>query len=160
MINKAILLGNLGNAPEVKQLQNGTTVATMSVATSRSYKNASGEWQQVTSWHKITVWREAAERCRTFLKGETVYIEGEISYRKYSDANGTEHNVTEIVADVIRKIGKSTQPEQSQVQGGGITTASTLPATQQPQPRTPLPHPDTVLPKKAEGISNDDDLPF
>jgi len=103
MINKVILIGNLGKDPEVRYLEGGVAVARFSIATNESYKDKSGNWQTQTEWHDITCWRGLAERAEKQLKkGMQVYVEGKLKHRKYQDKEGIERYVTDIVADVIR----------------------------------------------------------
>lgn len=106
MVNRVILIGNLGRDPEVRRLESGAAVAKFSVATSESYKNKeTNEWQEQTEWHEIVAWRNRAEQAeRIFKKGMTVYVEGKLTHRKYTDANNIERYRTEIVAGYMRKI--------------------------------------------------------
>jgi single-strand DNA-binding protein len=102
-LNKVILIGNLGADPEVRSTANGSRVATISVATSRSWKNQSGERQEKTEWHRVVLWNnkgsslaDVAERfCK---KGDKVYIEGSIEYRSWQDREGQTRYTTEITA--------------------------------------------------------------
>lgn len=103
MINKVTLIGNLGADPEVRHLENGVMVARFSVATNESYKDKDGNQQQITEWHNVVAWRELAERAEKMLKkGMLVYVEGKISYRKYTGQDGQERYVTDIVANTFR----------------------------------------------------------
>ena len=103
MINKVILIGNLGKDPEVRYLEGGIAVARFSVATNESYKDKKGEWQTQTEWHDIVCWRALAERAEKQLKkGMQIYVEGKLTHRKYQDKEGIDRKVTEIVADTIR----------------------------------------------------------
>ena len=117
MINKVTLIGHLGGDPEVRHLENGTAVARFSLATNESYKDKEGNWQTLTEWHNIVVWREQAERAEKQLKkGMLVYVEGKISYRKYTGQDGVERNLTDIVANVFRLLERkegSGQPYES-----------------------------------------------
>lgn len=89
MINKVTLIGNLGGDPEIRHLDNGTAVGRFSLATNENYRDKDGNWQKLTEWHNIVVWRELAERAEKMLKkGMQVYVEGKISYRKYTDKDG------------------------------------------------------------------------
>ena len=107
MVNKVILLGNLGKAPEVKQLENNNKVARFSVATHESYKDRSGEWQEITDWHNVVVWGAIAERAEKSLqKGSTVFIEGKLKTRKWTDSAGVEKYTTEVVASILRILDK------------------------------------------------------
>jgi len=113
MINKVILIGNLGRDPEVRHLDSGAVVAKFSIATNESYKDKSGEWQQVTEWHDVVVWRNLAERAeRTLKKGKLVYIEGKLTHRKWQDKEGKDRYNTEVVANTLRLL------ERKEVVGG------------------------------------------
>jgi single-strand DNA-binding protein len=113
MINKAILVGNLGKDPEVKTLENGTKVATFSLATSESYKDKNDAWQTLTEWHNIVAWRNLADRAEKLTKGTMVYIEGKITHRKYNDKDGVERMITDIVASTIVSTVKSSSSSSS-----------------------------------------------
>ena len=103
MVNKVILIGNLGRDPEVRYLEGNIAVARFSVATNESYKDKKGEWQQITEWHEIVCWRQLAERAEKQLKkGSQVYLEGKLTHRKYQDKEGNDRYVTEVVANTIR----------------------------------------------------------
>lgn len=106
MINKVTLVGHLGGDPEIRTLENGTPVGRFSVATNENYKDKEGNWQSQTEWHNVVVWRDLAERAKNLKKGSTVYVEGKISYRKYTDKEGVEKNLTDIVAATFRMLDK------------------------------------------------------
>jgi single-strand DNA-binding protein len=107
MINKVTLIGNLGGDPEVRHLDNGTAVGRFSLATNENYRDKDGNWQKLTEWHNIVVWRDLAERAEKLLKkGMQVYVEGKISYRKYTDKDGVERTTTDIVANSFRLLEK------------------------------------------------------
>ena len=101
-INKVILIGNLGHAPEVRYTQNGVPVATFTMATSEHWKDDAGNKQSSTEWHRIVAWRKAAENCAEYLKkGSKVYIEGKLRTRKWKDKNNVDRYTTEIhVSDI------------------------------------------------------------
>jgi len=99
MINKAILIGNLGADPEIRYTQSGTAVATFNVATTERWKGQDGQMQEQTEWHRIVAWAKLAEICGEYLhKGSKVYIEGKIQTRKWQDKDGADRYTTEIVA--------------------------------------------------------------
>ncbi len=105
MINKVILVGNLGQDPELKYTQSGIAVATLSVATNRSWKDKDDNWQEETEWHRVIVWAQAAERCsNTFSKGNKVYVEGRLQTRKWQDQNGNDRYTTEIVSNILKNL--------------------------------------------------------
>jgi len=105
MINKAILIGNLGSDPEVRYTQSGTAVANFNIATSEKWKGQDGEWQEQTEWHRIVVWAKLAEICGEYLsKGSKVYIEGRIQTRSWDDKDGNKRYTTEIVAREMKML--------------------------------------------------------
>lgn len=107
MINKVILIGNLGNDPEVRHLESGTAVAKMSVATNESYRDKAGEWQTQTEWHDVIMWRQMAERAQQQLKkGSQVYVEGKLTHRSWEDKDGNKRRTTEVVANSFRIMGR------------------------------------------------------
>jgi len=98
MVNKVILIGNVGNDPEVKYIKEDVPVAKFSLATSESYKNRDGEKVTNTEWHNIVVWRGLAKVVEKYVKkGSKLYIEGKLTHRKYEDKDGQTKYFTEIV---------------------------------------------------------------
>ena len=98
MVNKVILIGNVGNDPEVKYIKEDVPVAKFSLATSESYKNRAGEKVTNTEWHNIVVWRGLAKVVEKYVKkGSKLYIEGKLTHRKYEDKDGQTKYFTEIV---------------------------------------------------------------
>ncbi len=107
MLNRVILIGNLGKDPEIKKLENGSTVGKFPVATNEYYRDNNNELQQQTEWHDVVVWRQLADQAEKILrKGALVYIEGKISHRKYTDKNGVERTLTEIAASAFKLLDK------------------------------------------------------
>jgi len=99
MINKVILIGNLGKDPEVRYTKSGTPVASFSVATSERRKGQDGQMQEETEWHNIVAWDKLAGICGEYLhKGMKVYIEGKLQTRKWQDKDGHDRWTTEIIA--------------------------------------------------------------
>ncbi|MFC1114516.1 single-stranded DNA-binding protein [Pasteurella multocida] len=116
-VNRVIILGNLGNDPDVRTMQNGDLVASISVATSESWidKNTN-ERREVTEWHRIVFYRRQAEICGQYLKkGSKVYVEGRLKTRKWQDQNGQDRYTTEIQGDVLQMLD-SRQDSQPQAQ--------------------------------------------
>jgi len=105
MINKVTLIGNAGADAETKVLDNGTHVARLSLATNESWKK-DGEWQTQTEWHNVCAFRETAERLATVKKGQLLYVEGKISYRKYQDKDGNDRYATDIDCSTFRILEK------------------------------------------------------
>lgn len=167
MINKVILIGNVGQDPEIRytgDVNNGTKVATFRVATTERYRDRSGNLQEHTEWHSIVVWRNTADVVEKYVKkGTQVYIEGRLRSRSWDDQNGNKRYVTEIVADTLQLLGR--RPEGQQ-QGGYQQPAQQgyqQPTYQQPgvqqQPTYQQPV-QQAQPKPAVDDLPEDDLPF
>ena len=104
--NKVQLIGNLGNAPEVKTLESGKKMARFSVATSESYRNAKGEKVTDTQWHSLVAWGKVAEIVEKYLtKGKEVAIEGKLINRSYNDKEGNKKYITEIQVNELLMLG-------------------------------------------------------
>jgi len=120
MINKAILIGNLGADPEIRYTQNGTQVATFRLATTERRKGPDGQIQENTEWHRIVAWQRLAEICGEYLhKGSRVYIEGKIQTRKWQDQNGVDRYTTEIVAREMKMLSPRGSDSGGSSWGGG-----------------------------------------
>ena len=165
MINKVILIGNVGQDPEIRytgDVNNGTKVATLRVATTERYRDRAGNLQEHTEWHSIVVWRNTADVVEKYVKkGTQVYIEGRLRSRSWDDQNGNKRYVTEIVADTLQLLGRKSdgqqgaysapaQPQQPAYQQPGVQQ----PAYQPTQPVQP------AQPKPAIEDMPEDDLPF
>lgn len=109
-----MLIGNLGRDPEVRHLDNGAAVAKFSIATNERYRDKAGEYQTITEWHDIIMWRNLAELAERLLtKGKLVYIEGKLTTRKWQDQNGQDRRTTEVVASNFQIL------EKRESSGGG-----------------------------------------
>lgn len=107
-INKVIIVGRLGQDPEMKAVGQGSTVTRLNVATSESWNDKNGQKQERTEWHRITVWGKLAELCGKYLaKGRQVYIEGKLQTRSWED-NGQKKYATDIVASTVQFLGAGT----------------------------------------------------
>ena len=106
-INKVIIVGHLGNEPEMRSMPNGEAVANISVATSESWTDkTTGERKEVTEWHRIVLYRRLAEIAGQYLhKGSQVYVEGRLKTRKWQDNNGQDRYTTEIQGDNLQMLG-------------------------------------------------------
>ncbi len=145
-VNKVILIGNLGQDPDVRYMPNGNAVANVTLATSESWKDKNtGETQEKTEWHRVVFFRRLAEVVGEYLKkGSKVYVEGRLQTRKWQDNNGQDRYTTEIVADQMQMLDS---------RGGSAAFEGGRPDQQQsPAPASaPAPAPD-------QGF--DDDIPF
>ena len=102
MLNKIMLIGNLGRDPDMNVTGDGTPFTRFSLAVNRRTKNAQGERGEETDWFNVVAWRSLAELCSAYLhKGSKVYIEGRLTQRKYTDKNGVERTTVEVVASDV-----------------------------------------------------------
>lgn len=109
-VNKVILIGNLGKDPEVKYMPNGDAVANITLATTETWKDKSGEKQEKTEWHRVTFYRKLAEIVGEYLKkGRPVYVEGRLETRKWTDKAGVERYTTDIIASDMKMLGGKPQ---------------------------------------------------
>jgi single-strand DNA-binding protein len=116
-VNKVILVGNLGNDPELRYTPSGTAVATFSLATTERYKDRDGNPQKKTEWHNIVAWRQLAEICGKYLhKGKQIYVEGKIQNRSYDDRDGNKRYISEVVINEMQMLGSRDDNQQG---GGG-----------------------------------------
>jgi single-strand DNA-binding protein len=105
-VNKVILIGNLGQDPEVRYTQGGQAVAELRVATNEAWTDKQGQRQERTEWHRVVVWGKSAENCGKFLaKGRSVYVDGRLQTREWNDKEGNKRYTTEIVANDIQFLG-------------------------------------------------------
>lgn len=117
-MNKVLILGRLGQNPEVRYTQGGAAVANFSVATSEKWTDKSGEKKEQTEWHKIVVWGKLAELCQQYLfKGSKVFLEGKLQTRQWQDKDGNTKYTTEIQAQTIQFLGGQSA-EQSEEPSG------------------------------------------
>ncbi|MDO9040930.1 MAG: single-stranded DNA-binding protein [Desulfocapsaceae bacterium] len=120
MLNKVMLIGNLGKDPELRYTQSGTAVATFNVATTDRYKDKDGQMQETTEWHRVVAWAKLAETCGEYLhKGSKVYIEGKLQTRKWQDQNGNDKFTTEIVAREMKMLSPRGGAGDDTSYGGG-----------------------------------------
>jgi single-strand DNA-binding protein len=105
--NRVQLIGNLGNAPEVKTIDGGKKLATFNIATSESYRNAKGEKVTDTQWHRVIAWGKVAEIAEKYLtKGKQVAVEGKLVNRNYNDKSGNKKYITEVQINELLLIGE------------------------------------------------------
>jgi single-strand DNA-binding protein len=115
MRNKVLLIGNLGQDPEIKTLESGKKVARFTLATNESYKNSEGQKVEETTWHNIVAWNGLADTASRFLKkGREVAVEGKLVYRSYEDKKGVTKYITEIVLNdlLLLRSGKGTAKDE------------------------------------------------
>jgi single-strand DNA-binding protein len=118
-VNKVILIGNLGADPELKYTPSQRPLCNLRIATTEVYKDKSGQRQEKTEWHRVTVWGDQAENCNKYLaKGRSVYVEGRLQTRSY-DKDGQKHYATDVVADRVVFLGGGGGGEGRGKPGGG-----------------------------------------
>ena len=146
-VNKVILIGNLGQDPEVRYMPNGGAVCNITVATSETWKDKNtGESQEKTEWHRVVMFRRLAEIAGEYLKkGSKVYLEGRLQTRKWQDQQGQDRYTTEIVADEMQMLDS---------RGGSADFTPSQPRTSAPQSQQ--------KPQAAPPADNgfEDDIPF
>lgn len=160
-VNKVILVGNLGRDPEMRYMPSGDALASFSIATTDSWKDKSGQKQERTEWHRISMFGKLAEIAGEYLKkGSSVYIEGRLQTRKWQDKDGNERYTTEIVADRMQMLGGRGGGNAYEVmddEGQGYAPPPSGPA------QAPASKPQAPAGKPAGGSGFDDfddDIPF
>src|SRR5262245_51834204 len=125
-VNKVILIGNLGRDPEVRYAPSGSAICNVTIATSRQWKNKdSGERQEETEWHRVVFYDRLAEIAGEYLKkGKSVYIEGRLKTRKWTDKEGVEKYTTEIIAQEMTMLGSREGGGMGDEGGGGGAPAA------------------------------------
>ncbi len=157
-VNKVIIIGNLGKDPEVRYMPSGSAICTITVATSRQWKDkTSGERQEETEWHRVTFFERMAEIAGEYLKkGRPVYVEGRLKTRKYTDKDGVEKYSTEIVATDMQLLGGREGGGTS----GGDADMGSAPAPRSAPPARTAPAAKPAA-KSSTGFDDmDDDIPF
>jgi single-strand DNA-binding protein len=159
-VNKVIIVGNLGRDPEVRYTPNGSAVCNVTVATSRVRKNKdSGEKSEDTEWHRIVFFDKLAEIAGEYLKkGRSVYVEGRLQTRKWTDKDGVEKYTTEIVATEMQMLGsrEGMGGGSAAEDGGGGSYERSAPASRPASAAANRP-----AAKSTSGFSDmDDDIPF
>jgi single-strand DNA-binding protein len=157
-LNKVILIGNLGADPEVRSTNNGSRVATLSVATSRQWTGNGGEKQEKTEWHRVICWNNKgsggglADVAEKYLKkGDKVYVEGRIEYRTWEDREKQTRYVTEIIARELIMLGSRGGAPAATVGAGAVKAGGVAEAGKAPESLDAFP----------EALDEeDDDLPF
>lgn len=146
MVNKVILIGNVGNDPEIKYVKEDVPVARFSIATSESYKDRNGERITNTEWHNIVVWRGLAKVVEKYVKkGSKLFIEGKLTHRKYEDKDGQTKYFTEIVCRDMTMLDSKGSSNQTDNQTASETTKVQEPPTDI---------------NEADNFNDVDDLPF
>jgi len=163
-VNKVILVGNCGRDPEIRYLPSGQAVANISVATSSRRKDkTTGETVEDTQWHRVTFFDRLAEIVGEYVKkGRPIYVEGRLSYRKYTDKDGIEKSATDIIATEMQLLG-GREGMGGPAGGGGDEDGGGAPARRAaaPAPRAPAPAPRQAPAKSSSGFDDmDDDIPF
>lgn len=176
MVNKVILVGNVGADPEIRSFEDGSKVARINLATTeRIFNSKTQERTDRTEWHRLTIWRGLANVVEQYVrKGSQLYVEGRIRTNEWTDANGVKRYGTEIVVDNLSMLGRREGNSQGQYQGQGDSYgASSKPSYQSPQGGQDSPtqnfnnQPQDINQQKEQPTQNyddssseSDDLPF
>ena len=146
-LNKVLLIGRLGNDPEIKQMQNGKSVARLSIATSESWKDKNtGERKEKTEWHRVVIFNEGLVSVvqKYLKKGAQVYLEGQLNTNKYTDSNGQEKYSTQIVlqgynSSLIMLDGKnSSSGDNKKIEGSQLPSDDMPDISQDPDDKVPF----------------------
>jgi len=150
-LNKAILIGNVGQDPDIRSTQNGGRVATFSLATTRTWTGPGGDKQEKTEWHRVAFFGKLAEIAGEYLKkGSQVYVEGRLQTRKWQDKDGADKYTTEIVADRMQMLGSR--------QGGGSRDMGDAEGASAPRSQGAAAKPTAKSGGKFDDL--EDDIPF
>ena len=152
-LNKVMLIGRLGQDPEVRYTQSNTAVATLNLATNERYKDSNGEYQDKTEWHRVVAWGRTAEICQQYLtKGSMIYVEGPLQTREWEDKQGQKRYTTEV------KALQMTMLDSRGSGGGGMSEMPSAPSSNNAQ---------NSGASASQGVNKtvnlddiDDDLPF
>jgi single-strand DNA-binding protein len=152
-LNKVMLIGRLGQDPEVRYTQSNTAVATLNLATNERYKDSNGEYQDKTEWHRVVAWGRTAEICQQYLtKGSMIYVEGPLQTREWEDKQGQKRYTTEV------KALQMTMLDSKGSGGGGMSEMPSAPSSNNAQ---------NSGASASQGVNKtvnlddiDDDLPF
>jgi single-strand DNA-binding protein len=165
-VNKVILVGNCGRDPEIRYLPSGGAVANISIATtSRRKDRTSGEFIEETQWHRVTFFERLAEIVGEYVKkGAPIYVEGRLTYRKYTDKDGIEKSATDIIASEMQLLGgrqgMGGPSGEEGGGGGGYSRPAPAPASRPAPAARPAPAPAAAA-RPASGFDDmDDDIPF
>jgi single-strand DNA-binding protein len=166
-VNKVILMGNLGRDPEVRYAPSGAAVCNVSIATTRQWKDKSGERKEETEWHRVVFYDRLAEIAGEYLKkGRPVYVEGRLKYGKYTDKEGVERYTTDIIATEMQLLGS--RDGAGDDEGGGYSRGreSSRPEgregreSRESAPRAGARAPAPSKPAAGDFDDMDDDIPF
>ena len=164
MVNKVILIGNLGNDPELRSTSGGQSVCSLRLATQERVKDKDGNWTDRAEWHNVVVWGKQAENVNQYCKkGKQLFIEGRLQTRKWQDKDGNDKFTTEIVAENVRFLGggeRGGSGDDGGGGGGGGGGRYERPAPRNsPAPRGRSPEPSRQDDGPPYG-GGDDDIPF
>lgn len=160
MLNKVMIIGNLGRDPELRYTQTGAPVTTLNIATDESYTDREGNKVERTEWHRVSVFQRQAETCSQFLsKGSKVFVEGKLATRKWQDPQGQDRYTTEIRADRVQFLDRKGENSMPNMDEGFNSTAppKKAPAKRQ-QPKND--EQDSFGASYASEASDMDDMPF
>ena len=153
-VNKVILIGNLGKDPDIRYMPGGDAVANITLATSETWKDKTGAKQEKTEWHRVTFYRKLAEIVGEYLKkGSSVYVEGRLETRKWTDKTGTDRYTTEIIANEMRMLGSKS--------GGSSSSEGENKNNETSSPKDSAVNNNNATANHNSGFGDmDDDIPF
>jgi single-strand DNA-binding protein len=147
-VNKVILIGRLGNNPEIRYTNTGTAVANFNLATSESWNDKTGQKQERTEWHRVVVWGKLAELCEKYLaKGRQCFVDGRLQTRSWDDKDGNKRYTTEIVASTVQFLGSANAGTGAQQPHAGASIGG-------------MSEPTGEMPQVQESAFTEDEIPF
>ena len=156
-VNKVILVGRLGQTPEVRYTPSGAAVGNFSIATNESWVDKSGQKQEKTEWHRIVVWGKTAENCNQYLtKGRQVYVEGSLQTRQWQDKEGQTKTTTEVKALTVQFLGGNAAGTGAST-GSGPSGGDRSSSAPQRDPQQGM---ESNPPMGGESSFTEDDIPF
>ena len=155
-LNKVMIIGNLGNDPEIKYAPSGTAIANITIATTEGRKNKDGDWEDATEWHRVAMFGRQAEVCKDYLrKGSKVFIEGRLQTRSWEDQSGQRRYMTEIIGNQMLMLDAKGEGGSGGGYSGGGSGGGGGSSRQRNSQAGPPPGP-----PPDNGPQGDDDLPF
>ncbi len=158
MINKAIIVGNVGADPEIRTLESGVKVCRVRVATTERVRKDDG-WGDHTEWHTVVLWRGLADVADRYVrKGSQIYVEGPMRSNEWTDKEGNRRFTVEIIATDMKLLGRREGGASSAAPAGAVSSGAATTYTPTAAPAAPVAQPAT--PAVAPNVADEDDLPF
>lgn len=138
-VNKVMLIGRVGMDPELRKMDNSRSKLNLRLATTESYKNPSGEWQDITDWHTIVMWGPMAERGeKDIKKGNLIYVEGKIRTRSWEDKEGHKRYATEVISEYYQNLSPREHYNRENNSSNNVEENSDFSKLSEPEDKLPF----------------------